>query len=66
MRSSGAILWLDDDENRAGFLLNMQLAPNGNLAAGINHMNLWKTDLAMSKPIVVIVCMAHSSESWEP
>ena len=26
----------------------------------------WKTDLAMSKPIVVIVCMARSSESWEP
>jgi hypothetical protein len=27
---------------------------------------IWKTDLAMSKPIVVIVCMARSSESWEP
>src|SRR4029077_20962421 len=26
----------------------------------------WKTDLAMSKPIVVIVCMARSSESREP
>src|SRR5664279_4130036 len=26
----------------------------------------WKTDLAMSKPMVVIVCMARSSESWEP
>src|SRR5512141_940473 len=25
----------------------------------------WKTDLAMSRPIVVIVCMARSSESWE-
>jgi hypothetical protein len=26
----------------------------------------WKTDLAMSKPIVVTLCMARSSESWEP
>src|SRR5258705_2134411 len=26
----------------------------------------WKTDLAISRPIVVIVCMAHSSESWKP
>jgi hypothetical protein len=26
----------------------------------------WKTDSAMSKPIVVTVCMARSSELWEP
>jgi hypothetical protein len=26
----------------------------------------WKTDLAMSNPIVVIVFMDSSSESWEP
>src|SRR6185437_348437 len=26
----------------------------------------WKTDFAMSRPIVVIVCMFGSSESWEP
>jgi hypothetical protein len=26
----------------------------------------WKTDLAISKPIVVTVCMIGSSESWEP
>src|SRR6266404_605336 len=26
----------------------------------------WKTDLAMSNPIVVIVCMESSSEPWEP
>src|SRR6266851_5046112 len=26
----------------------------------------WKTDLAMSNPIVVTVCMDSSSESWEP
>jgi hypothetical protein len=26
----------------------------------------WNTDLAISKPIVVIVCMGSSSESWEP
>src|SRR6202051_2452136 len=26
----------------------------------------WKTDLAISKPIVVTVCMDSSSESWEP
>src|SRR6187200_2952406 len=26
----------------------------------------WKTDLAMSRPIVVTVCMDSSSESWEP
>ncbi len=25
----------------------------------------WKTDLAMSKPIVVTVCMARSSEYWD-
>jgi hypothetical protein len=25
-----------------------------------------KTDLAMSRPIVVTVCMDSSSESWEP
>src|SRR5204863_1753280 len=26
----------------------------------------WKTDFAMSRPIVVTVCMDSSSESWEP
>jgi hypothetical protein len=26
----------------------------------------WKTDLAISNPIVVTVCMLSSSESWEP
>jgi hypothetical protein len=26
----------------------------------------WKTDLAISRPIVVTVCMDSSSESWEP
>ena len=26
----------------------------------------WKTDFAMSRPIVVTVCMGSSSESWEP
>src|SRR5271165_5258209 len=26
----------------------------------------WKTDFAMSRPIVVTVCMNSSSESWEP
>src|ERR1039458_6799489 len=26
----------------------------------------WKTDLAMSRPIVVIVCMLGSSKLWEP
>ena len=26
----------------------------------------WKTDFAMSRPIVVTVCMSSSSESWEP
>jgi hypothetical protein len=36
------------------------------LASGINSLHTWKTDLAMSNPIVVIVCMDRSSESWEP
>src|SRR5215469_10791898 len=26
----------------------------------------WKTDFAMSRPIVAIVCIGSSSESWEP
>jgi hypothetical protein len=40
----------------------LQLAPDDHLAAGVT----WKTDLAMSKPIVVIVCMGQPSEPWEP
>src|SRR4029078_2352071 len=26
----------------------------------------WKTDFAMSRPIVATVCISSSSESWEP
>jgi len=26
----------------------------------------WKTDFAISKPMVVIVCMVWLLESWEP
>jgi hypothetical protein len=26
----------------------------------------WKTDFAMSRPIVVTACMSGSSESWKP
>jgi hypothetical protein len=43
----------------------LQLAADNHLAGGINSVDR-KTDLAMSKPIVVIVCMVSSSESWEP
>jgi len=41
----------------------LQLAADDHLASGINSV---KTDLAMSNPIFVIVCMGRSSESWEP
>jgi hypothetical protein len=58
------------DQTRRQFLeerqhiATLQLAANDSLAASVNAVNL-ETDLAMSKPIVVIVCMARSSESWE-
>jgi hypothetical protein len=43
----------------------LQLAADNHLTRGINSVNL-EADLAMSRPIVVIVCMGRSSESWEP
>ena len=45
-------------------LATLQLAADDHLTRGINAVYL-ETDLAMSKSIVVIVCMARSSESWE-
>ena len=44
----------------------LQLAADYYLANGINSVDLEKTGLAMSKPIVVTVCMARSSKSWKP
>jgi hypothetical protein len=43
----------------------LQLAADDHPATSVNAVNL-KTDLAMSRPIVVIVCMDSSSEPWEP
>ena len=43
----------------------LQLTTDDHLATSVNAVNL-KDRLAMSKPIVVIVCMARSSEWWEP
>jgi len=61
------------DANQAGWQLlkecqyvtTLELAADDHLAAASTPWT-WKTDLAMSKPIVVIVCMTRSSESWEP
>jgi hypothetical protein len=47
------------------YIATLQLPANNHLAASVNAVT-WKTDLAISKPIVVIVCMACSSESREP
>jgi hypothetical protein len=46
------------------YLETLQLAANNHLVSVINAMNL-KAGLAMSRPIVVTVCMDSSSESWE-
>ena len=43
----------------------LQLTTDNHLASGINAVHL-KTDLAMSRPIVVIVCMFGSSKLWGP
>ena len=43
----------------------LQLPANNHLSASVNAVNL-ENYLAISNPIVVIVCMARSSESWEP
>jgi len=43
----------------------LQLPANNHMAACVNPLT-WKTDLAMSNPIVVIVCMPLPPESWEP
>jgi hypothetical protein len=58
------------DANQAGrqllkernYLAPLQLTTDDYLAPSANAWT-WKTDLAISKPIVVIVCMARSSES---
>jgi len=43
----------------------LQLTADDYLASSINAMDL-DTDLAMSRPTVVTVCMFGSSDSWEP
>ena len=60
------------DANQAGRQLlkelqditTLQLPTYDHLAGGINAIT-WKTDLPISRPIVVIACMFSSSESWE-
>jgi hypothetical protein len=46
-------------------IATFQLSANNRLSAGVNAVT-WKTDLEISNPLVVIVCIARSSGSWEP
>jgi hypothetical protein len=55
--------WQFLEERQDGATL--QLAADEHLA-GASTPWTWKTDFAMSRPIVVTVCMDSSSESWEP
>jgi hypothetical protein len=44
---------------------SLQLTTDDHLAIRIDAMDL-EDDFAMSRPIVITVCMDRSSESWEP
>jgi hypothetical protein len=52
---------LDVDQNVAP----LELTAENHIALRIDAMNL-ENDFAISRPIVVTVCMSSSSESWEP
>jgi hypothetical protein len=54
-----------EDVERQFTNATLQLAPDEHLAA-VSTPWTWKTDFAMSRPIVVTACMSSSSESWEP
>ena len=58
-----ASYWQFLEERQDGATL--QLAADEHLA-GASTPWTWKTDFAMSRPIVVTACISGSSESWSP